>query len=389
MEMSEADQAYVRKLRRENGVYANQQGQIFISEAGRRAILRYIHDGHFGMHRGSRRMVRRLRRHVFWPKMHLDCREYARHCLTCQRRRPANALRTPGTALILRIFDVVAIDIWTITARGRKHKVLTAMDLYSRFPAAFRLTDVASSEEVWKKLYTGWITLFGVPNCLIHDNDARFNSQYLQEVCSRFGIGQSFSAPYHPQSKGISEGFHRNRVQCPCSMGFDTILNTILYVVRSTPNPATHMPSFLILIGEEMILPHFQAYGRYSGRPFRDKLQWLQSLREELNDFYLQRALQTGSQEPFGSQVGDLVVVRLHGSKQQSEIKKYGDAKVTPLWSLPRRVTEVSKRGRSVKTSSLWNKRNVQVSHEDDVRVSPKTISKDQTEAAIEELYFK
>eukprot|EP01053_Blabericola_migrator_P002683 Blabericola_migrator_1__2682@NODE_1761_length_3828_cov_14_080298_g669_i3_p2_GENE_NODE_1761_length_3828_cov_14_080298_g669_i3NODE_1761_length_3828_cov_14_080298_g669_i3_p2_ORF_typecomplete_len158_score1_62rve/PF00665_26/1_6e19Integrase_H2C2/PF17921_1/9e07DDE_2/PF02914_15/0_035rve_3/PF13683_6/0_26_NODE_1761_length_3828_cov_14_080298_g669_i331783651 len=155
-------------------------------------------------------MARRLRRLVFWPKMHLDCREYTGQCLMCRRRRPANALGTPGTALILRIFDVVAIDIWTITMLGQQHKVLTVMDLYSRFPAAFQLTEGATSEEVWKHLYIGWISLFGAPHCLVHDNDASFDSHYLHGVCRLFGIRQFFSALYHPQSNGILEGFHRN-----------------------------------------------------------------------------------------------------------------------------------------------------------------------------------
>eukprot|EP01053_Blabericola_migrator_P005791 Blabericola_migrator_1__5790@NODE_2933_length_2193_cov_4_080433_g1839_i0_p1_GENE_NODE_2933_length_2193_cov_4_080433_g1839_i0NODE_2933_length_2193_cov_4_080433_g1839_i0_p1_ORF_typecomplete_len106_score7_45rve/PF00665_26/0_079_NODE_2933_length_2193_cov_4_080433_g1839_i016101927 len=43
----------------------------------------------------------------------------------------------------LRVDDVFAIDIWTITARSRTSIALTVMDLYSRFPPAFRLTDAA------------------------------------------------------------------------------------------------------------------------------------------------------------------------------------------------------------------------------------------------------
>eukprot|EP01053_Blabericola_migrator_P001353 Blabericola_migrator_1__1352@NODE_1351_length_4742_cov_13_507166_g669_i2_p8_GENE_NODE_1351_length_4742_cov_13_507166_g669_i2NODE_1351_length_4742_cov_13_507166_g669_i2_p8_ORF_typecomplete_len115_score15_53_NODE_1351_length_4742_cov_13_507166_g669_i219872331 len=38
-----------------------------------------------------------------------------------------------------------------------------------------------------------------------------------------------------------------------------------------------------------------------------------------------------------------------------------------------------------MKTVSLWNERNVQISHEDDVRILPETILRDQAEAAIRE----
>eukprot|EP01053_Blabericola_migrator_P010008 Blabericola_migrator_1__10007@NODE_5540_length_737_cov_3_743284_g3594_i0_p1_GENE_NODE_5540_length_737_cov_3_743284_g3594_i0NODE_5540_length_737_cov_3_743284_g3594_i0_p1_ORF_typecomplete_len182_score10_29_NODE_5540_length_737_cov_3_743284_g3594_i018563 len=85
------------------------------------------------------------------------------------------------------------------------------------------------------------------------------------------------------------------------------------------------------------------------------------------------------------AQLNDLVVVHLHGSKQQALVRGYGDAKVTPLWSLPRRVVGLSKEGRSVETVSLWDARDRQVSHEDDVRVLPKAILYDQAMAAVRE----
>eukprot|EP01053_Blabericola_migrator_P000508 Blabericola_migrator_1__507@NODE_1122_length_5377_cov_95_501695_g478_i5_p3_GENE_NODE_1122_length_5377_cov_95_501695_g478_i5NODE_1122_length_5377_cov_95_501695_g478_i5_p3_ORF_typecomplete_len144_score4_78rve/PF00665_26/1_6e07rve_3/PF13683_6/2_4e03rve_3/PF13683_6/0_0023_NODE_1122_length_5377_cov_95_501695_g478_i541024533 len=62
--------------------------------------------------------------------------------------------------------------------------------------------------------------------------------RYLQGVCREFGIRQSFSAPYHPQSNGIPEEFHQNLnwgfnvYNVHVGWDFDTKLNTVLYAVR-------------------------------------------------------------------------------------------------------------------------------------------------------------
>eukprot|EP01053_Blabericola_migrator_P000733 Blabericola_migrator_1__732@NODE_1182_length_5200_cov_33_557763_g804_i0_p3_GENE_NODE_1182_length_5200_cov_33_557763_g804_i0NODE_1182_length_5200_cov_33_557763_g804_i0_p3_ORF_typecomplete_len122_score0_92VMA21/PF09446_10/0_12_NODE_1182_length_5200_cov_33_557763_g804_i011561521 len=69
------------------------------------------------------------------------------------------------------------------------------MDLYSRFPL-----------QRVKNLYIGWTNniqpiyrLF--TQCLIHD-------YYVHGVCQQFGHCQS-----HPQSNGISKGFHQSSIE--------------------------------------------------------------------------------------------------------------------------------------------------------------------------------
>lgn len=58
-------------------------------------------------------------------------------------------------------------------------------------------------------LVTGWISRFGVPKRITSDQGRQFESTLFAELLRTFGITHLRTTPYHPQSNGIIERWHR------------------------------------------------------------------------------------------------------------------------------------------------------------------------------------
>ncbi len=48
-----------------------------------------------------------------------------------------------------------------------------------------------------------------VRRVFLSDNGAEFRNKVLQEICSQFGISQTFTAAYHPPSDALIEGTNK------------------------------------------------------------------------------------------------------------------------------------------------------------------------------------
>ncbi len=50
---------------------------------------------------------------------------------------------------------------------------------------------------------------FSTPRVILSDNGAEFRNAVVAEICSHFGITQTFAAAYHPASNGLVERANR------------------------------------------------------------------------------------------------------------------------------------------------------------------------------------
>lgn len=53
-----------------------------------------------------------------------------------------------------------------------------------------------------------FITIFGISECILSDNDTDFTSNTVKELNKLFKIKHIFSSPYHPQTNGALERSH-------------------------------------------------------------------------------------------------------------------------------------------------------------------------------------
>ena len=77
------------------------------------------------------------------------------------------------------------------------------------------------------------------------DNVTEFKNNLMDHVLKQLGIEWIFSAPFHPQSNGKLEVFHKNlkptlKKLCEKDLpNWDQYLNQVLASYRVTPNLAT------------------------------------------------------------------------------------------------------------------------------------------------------
>ncbi len=50
---------------------------------------------------------------------------------------------------------------------------------------------------------------FSIPRVILSDNGADFRNAVVSEICSQFGIKETFTAAYHPASNGLVERANR------------------------------------------------------------------------------------------------------------------------------------------------------------------------------------
>jgi transposase InsO family protein len=163
---------------------------------------------------GGRKIARRLR-----DLGHADVP--APSTVTAILRRHGVALEPPGAATAFRRFERAwPNELWQMDfkghfalARGRCHP-LTVLDDCSRFNLCLAACGDERGETVRGHLRTAF-RRYGLPQWIITDNGSPWGdgpgTPYtpLGVWLMRLGIGISHSRPYHPQTLGKDERFHR------------------------------------------------------------------------------------------------------------------------------------------------------------------------------------
>ena len=102
------------------------------------------------------------------------------------------------------------------------------------------------------------------PQYILSDNGTEFKNSLMDQVLQQLGIDRIFSAPYHPQSNGKLEVFHKYlkpTLKKLCEKdpsNWDKYLNQVLACHRVTPNLATAETPFFLVYGRGPNLPLHQ-----------------------------------------------------------------------------------------------------------------------------------
>lgn len=70
------------------------------------------------------------------------------------------------------------------------------------------------AETVAEVFYSGWIARFGVPEKIFTDLGRQFESGLFTTLTNLLGVHRARITPYHPQTSGKIERFHRTLKQC-------------------------------------------------------------------------------------------------------------------------------------------------------------------------------
>ena len=162
-------------------------------------------------HQGNTHMYCLIKCQYYWKGMNKDIRKYIANCILC-RRDIAKVQQYPlqMTEIPDRLFDKIAIDLVTdceTSTSGNKH-ILTIIDHLTGWLEAFPIPD-KSTDTIVATLINQYLSIHMCPRYILSDNGMEFKTNLMNQVLQQLGIDRIFSAPYHPQSNGKLEVFHK------------------------------------------------------------------------------------------------------------------------------------------------------------------------------------
>ena len=164
--------------------------------------------------------------------------------------------------------DKIAMDLvmdFMESSKGNKH-ILTIVDLLTSWPEVIPIPN-KSADTITKAFIRHYLPRHMCPQFILSDNGTEFKNQIFDKVTKDLGIERIFSAPYHPQSNGKLETFHKffkptlKKMCADDQDNWDDYVEQVLGTYRGVPNLTT---------GES---PFFLVYGRDGNQPVHQLLQ--------------------------------------------------------------------------------------------------------------------
>ena len=188
---------------------AKNKKRIYIPVELRREALREYHDARPAGHPGVGAMMKKVLKHLWWPTIHCDIRQYVRGCQTCQTAK----VNTHPTAPPITPHDVaanpfpfkqVSVDLVTNLPPARGFdSILTIVDQGLTKGAYFLPTNkTATSADIATLYHNTVYPNFGIPDAVISDRGLQFVSSFTRDLYSRSGIEMKAMTAYRPQSNG-------------------------------------------------------------------------------------------------------------------------------------------------------------------------------------------
>ena len=191
---------------------AKNKKRIYIPMELRREALREYHDARPAGHPGVGAMMKKVLKHLWWPTIHRDVRQYVCGCQTCQ----AVKVNTHPTAPPITPHDVaanpfpfkqVSVDLITDLPLARGFdSILTIVDQGLTKGAYFLPTNkTATSADIATLYHNAVYPNFGIPDAIISDHRLQFVSSFTRDLYSKSGIEMKATTAYRPQSNGEAE----------------------------------------------------------------------------------------------------------------------------------------------------------------------------------------
>ncbi|EZG42967.1 integrase core domain protein, partial [Gregarina niphandrodes] len=294
-------------------------------------------------------MIVRIKKHFYWPLLAKDCVDFTAGCLTCQRRMNVVNLVGKGVLLSTDFNILVSVDaIGPFMYKKKSYNLITMIDNLTKWVEVGILED-GTALTAWNLVYSMWICRLGVPMKMLTDNGAMFTGRDFCDKVESLGIRTSNATPQYPQGNSMVESFHhflkgalsRTSVN---NWSFEEVLASVLYAYRSTPHISTGESPYRLLTGNDMVLPHFQAWTNYETLDSRaaHRYSLITQLRYEAFEQAISRqALTSTKKDDRKFELGDVVIYQLTKKDSEKLVKYYGTDKLMPAWSEPMRITKV------------------------------------------------
>jgi hypothetical protein len=176
-------------------------------------FLQEAHEGGLMGHFGVKKTEDVLAAHFFWPKMRHDVERYVSRCTTCNKAK--SRLNPHGLCMPLLIPSVpwenISIDFvlgLPRTKRGRDI-IFVVVVHFSKMAHFIPCHKSDNASHVADLFFTEIVLLHGVPNTIVSDRDAKFQSYFWRSLWFKLETKLLFSTTYQPQMDGQTEDMQK------------------------------------------------------------------------------------------------------------------------------------------------------------------------------------
>lgn len=256
----------------------------YLTEDFRVTAFRSVHNL---SHPGIKCSKKLLKQKFFWPNMDKDITKWARACPQCQKVKiTRHTISGVGKFERVDRFQHLHIDIvgpLTTTADGYRYCV-TMIDRTTGWPEAVPVQNI-TAETVARIVFECWISRFGCPSKLTSDQGRQFESDLFINLMKYLGIHKIRTTPYHPQSNGMIERWHRAlkvalMARLQCNTSWIEELPVVLLGLRAAIRSDTGVSAAELTYGKTIRLP-----GDFyeETKIFTSDSEYLQSLKDTIN----------------------------------------------------------------------------------------------------------
>ncbi|WP_292992089.1 RNase H-like domain-containing protein, partial [Nitrosomonas sp.] len=190
------------------------EGKIVVPYTMRQNLLAVAHDT--ALHLGGAKMYHRLRQY-YWPGMDLDIRVFCKKCVPCLRAKGSKGRHMGGAGSAYmppeKPFQRLHFDLVGPIRENpdsETNMLFTCIDAYSKFAWAIPTTVNVTGEEITRLFLTHIMPFSGVPKEIVTDRGPQFIASFFKHLTKALGVGHRLPSPYHPESNGVLERWHRD-----------------------------------------------------------------------------------------------------------------------------------------------------------------------------------
>ena len=191
---------------------AKNKKRIYIPADLQKEALREYHDARPAGHPGIGAMMKKVLKHLWWPTIHRDVRQYVCGCQTCQAAKvnthPTSPPITPHDVASNPFpFKQVLVDLVTDLPPARGCDSILTIVNQGLTKAAFFLpmNKTASSADIAKLYHDAVYPNYGIPDAVISNRGPQFILSFTRDLYSKSGIEMKATTAYRPQSNREAE----------------------------------------------------------------------------------------------------------------------------------------------------------------------------------------
>ncbi|UYV65298.1 hypothetical protein LAZ67_3003857 [Cordylochernes scorpioides] len=244
----------------QNTVMVKKRGLIraVVPASFKEHILKEYHDNM--SHPSMNKTVKLIVPLYCWSDMVQEIKSYVRSCKTCQLTKSPNQ-PTLGQLIIpdteLPPAQVISADtiVMGTSAEKTKHKYIQVfIDHLTRYVWAF--PTIKNTAQATLQCFNRILQVSLPIKHIITENGKNFNSKEFKRCLKVHNIKQTFTTPYHPQSKGMCEKVNgtimtklRAALLDKPKVKWSTLLPKVITDYNNTPHDVTGFPPSFILFG--------------------------------------------------------------------------------------------------------------------------------------------